>query len=116
MASASTTAWLNPEVARNLIRSLTGRPGGGFIAPIGPRMAGAWRLQDQWQWDFASGIHNANWLDRPCTIMDGESAEMTSSGTPVVRAAWIRKADVVADILSSMVSYGHARHRELMTS
>ena len=95
-----TTAWLNPEVARSLFGPSPDVRVAGSLRPLGRAwpVHGGYKISGKW--DFASGIHNANWLYCPCTIMDGELTEMTSSGTPVVRAAWIRKADVVADILS----------------
>jgi alkylation response protein AidB-like acyl-CoA dehydrogenase len=41
------------------------------------------------QWNFASGIDNAQWLYAPCVLMDGDAPRMTPAGTPAVRAMWL---------------------------
>jgi alkylation response protein AidB-like acyl-CoA dehydrogenase len=41
------------------------------------------------QWNFASGIHNANWLYSPCVLMDGDKPLLTPAGPPATRVMWL---------------------------
>ena len=87
------TGWLAPEVARKMC----GRPAdlrvAGSLRPQGRAyvVEGGYRVKGQW--NFASGIHHANWLYCPCIIMDGDKPQVGSTGTPKVRAMWLPASD-----------------------
>ena len=72
------------------------RPGGrAWEVPGGYRVTG--------RWNFASGIHNANWLYCTCIMMDGDTPRRTSAGTPLLRAMWVpRDAVTIVDTWSVM--------------
>jgi alkylation response protein AidB-like acyl-CoA dehydrogenase len=87
------TGWLTPNVTRGMCGD-----------PADLRMAGSLRPQGRarpvdggycvnGQWNFASGIRNANWLHCTCMVMDGEKPEITTAGTPRVRVMWVPAAD-----------------------
>jgi indole-3-acetate monooxygenase len=83
------TGWLKPSVAREMC----GRPAclraAGSLRPLGRAypVDGGYRVKGQW--NFASGIHNANWLYCPCVLMDGHKPLVTAAGQPAVRAMWL---------------------------
>jgi hypothetical protein len=40
--------------------------------------------------NFTSGIDHADWLYCPCIVTEGDRPRLTETGTPRVRAAWLR--------------------------
>jgi indole-3-acetate monooxygenase len=95
-----TTAWLDPNVARGLFGPSPDIRVAGSLRPLGRAWPKDGGYTISGKWDFASGIHNANWLYCPCAVMDGETARMTSTGTPVARAMWVRIGDVRLEVLN----------------
>jgi alkylation response protein AidB-like acyl-CoA dehydrogenase len=86
------TAWLAPEI----VRSMCGEPANLRMAGSLRPQGGAWPVDGGYrvkgQWNFASGIRNANWLHCTCMVMDGDNPEITAAGTPRVRVMWVPAA------------------------
>jgi indole-3-acetate monooxygenase len=84
-----TAGWLDPEVARHLFGPSPDIRVAGSLRPLGR----AWPVDGGYKisgtWNFASGLHNANWLYCPCVIMDGNRPSTTPTGTPVARSMWV---------------------------
>jgi alkylation response protein AidB-like acyl-CoA dehydrogenase len=81
--------WLAPGVARGMCGEPANLRVTGSLRPQG----GAWPVDGGYrvkgQWNFASGIRNANWLHCTCMVMDGDKPEITATGTPRVRVMWV---------------------------
>lgn len=95
--------WLKTEVLREICGQPVSLRAAGSLRPLGRAnpVDGGYRVSGQW--NFASGIHNANWLYCPCILMDGDKPLLTGSGTPVVRAMWVpSNAATIKDTWSVM--------------
>ena len=86
---AMITGWLPTETLRKMVGSPADFRAAGSLRPQGKAwpVDGGYRIKGQW--NFASGIMNANWLYCPTVIMDGEKPQLTPAGTPKVRAMWL---------------------------
>ena len=84
--------WLPSDVARDMCGTPADLRVAGSLRPQG----GAWPVDGGYlvngQWNFASGIHNANWLHCTCMVMDGDKPEITPAGMPRVRVMWVPAA------------------------
>ena len=78
---------LPTEVAQELAGSPADYRGAGSARPGGKawKVEGGYRVKGQW--NFASGIQNANWLYATCVMMDTDK--------PVLRAMWVPRAQVI---------------------
>ena len=87
------TGWLATDIVREMCGSPPDLRIAGSLRPQGRAwpIDGGYRAKGQW--DFASGIHHANWLYCPCMIMNGDKPAMTEAGTPKVRAMWLPATD-----------------------
>lgn len=85
---------LPAEVGRELAGTQADYRGAGSARPSGRAWAvdGGYRVKGQW--NFASGIQNANWLYATCIMMDGDTPRRSAAGTPVLRALWVPRAQV----------------------
>ena len=85
---------LPAEVARELAGSPADYRGAGSARAGGRAwtVKGGYRVKGQW--NFASGIQNANWLYATCVMMDGDKPLLSPAGTPVLRALWVPRAQV----------------------
>lgn len=83
------SGWLPTDVGR----ALFGQPPdvciAGSLRPEGQAspVNGGYRIRGRW--DFASGIHHANWLLCTCAIMDGDAPRQTPAGVPETRSMLI---------------------------
>jgi indole-3-acetate monooxygenase len=61
----------------------------GSLRPLGRAFPvdGGYRIRGHW--NFASGIDHANWLFCTCMVMEGDKPQLTTAGTPRVRAMWL---------------------------
>ena len=86
---AMITGWLPTETLRKMVGSPADFRAAGSLRPQGKAwpVDGGYRVKGQW--NFASGIINANWLYCPTVVMDGEKPQLTPAGTPKVRAMWL---------------------------
>jgi indole-3-acetate monooxygenase len=84
---AQFVGWLEPSVAAEVGHRPVSYA--GSLRPLGRAtpVPGGYRVSGQW--NFASGIDNAQWLYAPCILMDGEKPLMTPAGTPAVRVMWL---------------------------
>lgn len=80
------TGWLPPDSGAQIGPSLRAA---GSLRPLGQAwpVEGGFRVRGRW--NFASGLHNANWLFCPCTIMEGDAPRLGPAGTPATRTMWI---------------------------
>lgn len=81
--------WLAPDAARRMFGQPPDLRVAGSLRPQGRAypVDGGYRVKGQW--NFASGIDNANWLYCPCVIVEGDKPRMTAAGTPAVRTIWL---------------------------
>lgn len=86
---ALAAGWLDPEVGRQSFGQPPDLRAAGSLRPQGRAwpVNGGYRLSGQW--NFASGIHNANWLFCPSMIIDGEAPRRGPSGALVTRTMWV---------------------------
>jgi indole-3-acetate monooxygenase len=108
-ANALLTGWLPPET----VQAMAGAPAdlrlAGSVRPQGRAwpVSGGYRVNGQW--NFASGIDHATWLQCPCVLMDGETPRMTPAGTPATRVMWVpADAATIVDTWSVMGMRGTA--------
>jgi alkylation response protein AidB-like acyl-CoA dehydrogenase len=83
----------------------------GSLRPQGRAVpvAGGYRVTGEW--NFASGIDNANRLYCTCVVMDGDRPAMTSAGIPRVRVMWVPvSAATIKDTWSVMGMRGTGSH------
>ena len=80
--------YLAPEAARRIVGDPPDLRMAGSLRPQGRAWAidGGYRVTGRW--NFASGVHNANWLYCTSLIMDGEKPRMTQAGSPALRVMW----------------------------
>jgi indole-3-acetate monooxygenase len=105
------SAWLKPDVARNMFGIPPTLRAAGSLRPQGRAwpVTGGYRVKGQW--NFASGLHNATWLYCTSLVMDGDAACLTEEGTPVTRAMWIpAAAATILDTWSVMGMRGSGSH------
>jgi alkylation response protein AidB-like acyl-CoA dehydrogenase len=83
------TGWLAPDVGRDLFGQPPVVRMAGSVRPEGRARAvdGGYRVSGQW--NFASGVHHANWLFCTCTVMDGDTPRWSANRTPVIRSMYI---------------------------
>src|SRR5262250_2793506 len=83
------TGWLSTASGRTLFGQPPDVRLAGSLRPEGQAypVNGGYRIQGRW--DFASGIHHANWLLCTCTIMDGDTPRQTPAGVPETRSMFI---------------------------
>ena len=86
--------WLPPDVARAMVGEPADWRLAGSIRPLGKAtpVPGGYRVSGHW--DFASGIHHANWLICTSRIMDGNKPRTDANGAPQWRIMWVPKAQV----------------------
>ncbi len=63
--------------------------GAGSVRAMGRArpVEGGWLVHGQW--DFASGLHHARWLNCTCVVMAGDAPQLNAAGTPVTRTMWV---------------------------
>jgi alkylation response protein AidB-like acyl-CoA dehydrogenase len=88
------TAWLAPDTARAMFGEPIQLRAAGSLRPLGRAVPVEGGFRVTGRWNFASGIHNANWMYCPCVVMDGNKPSITQAGTPLARTMWIRHADI----------------------
>jgi alkylation response protein AidB-like acyl-CoA dehydrogenase len=80
------SGWLRTDIARALFGQPPDVRLAGSLRPEGQAslVDGGYRIRGRW--DFASGIHHANWLLCTCTVMDGDAPRQTPTGVPETRS------------------------------
>ena len=83
------SGWLQTDIARAMFGQPPDVRMAGSLRPEGQAYPadGGYRIRGRW--DFASGIHHANWLLCTCTIMDGDTTRQEAAGVPETRAMLI---------------------------
>jgi alkylation response protein AidB-like acyl-CoA dehydrogenase len=94
-----TAGWLDPDVAQHLFGSTPDIRVAGSLRPLGRACPVDNGYTISGTWNFASGLHNANWLYCPCVIMDGDRPSTTPAGMPVARSMWVHRPEVSIDVL-----------------
>jgi alkylation response protein AidB-like acyl-CoA dehydrogenase len=79
-------AWLPVKAGRAMAGQPADFRGAGSLRPEGRafKVDGGYRVQGQW--NFASGVHHANWLKGTCVVMDGDRPIMSGAGAPQTRS------------------------------
>lgn len=99
-----TTGWLAPEVGRKMFGTPLDVRIAGSIRPQGRAypVEGGYRVEGQW--NFASGVHHANWLYCTCEVIHGD-------GTPEVRTLLVPAASAtIVDTWSVIGMCGTGSH------
>lgn len=96
--------WLPQDVGRAIVGEPADLRLAGSNRPLGRAtpVPGGYRVSGRW--DFASGIHHANWLICTSRIMDGDTARTDTNGAPLSRMIWVPKAE--AEILDTWTVVG----------
>ncbi len=103
--------WLRPEVGRELLGHPPDIRMAGSIRPEGRAYPVADGYRVQGQWNFASGVHHANWLFCTCLVMDGDQPRLTSAGIPETRSLWVpAEAATIVDTWSVVGMCGTGSH------
>jgi alkylation response protein AidB-like acyl-CoA dehydrogenase len=108
---ALAAGWLAPEVGRQNFGQPPDIRAAGSLRPQGRAwpVDGGYRVKGVW--NFASGLHNANWLFCPSIIMDDEAPRVTTDGISVTRTMWVPVADArFIDTWSVMGMCGTGSH------
>lgn len=86
---AHIAAWLTPEAAQSIVGNPPNLRAAGSLRPQGRawRVDGGYRVKGQW--NFASGLHNANWLYCTSLVMEDDKPRMSPTGIAATRAMWI---------------------------
>ena len=87
-------AWLEHDVARDLLDGDPDRPAGGTFAPLGRAIPTRDGFRVTGRWPFASGSLHSELLIGGVIVMDGDAARIVEGGRPDWRFAWLRRADV----------------------
>lgn len=104
-------AWLPPAVGSLLAGKPADFRGAGSVRPMGRArpVEGGWLVSGQW--DFASGLHHARWLNCTCVVMDGDVPRRNPAGGPVTRSMWVpAAAATILDTWSVMGLRGTGSH------
>ncbi len=83
------TAWLEPAVARDIVRANPNAPMAGLLMPNGaaiPDGAGGFIVSGRWP--FNSGAPHASWFCSGIMVMDGDQPRMVPPGRPDWRFAF----------------------------
>ncbi len=82
-------AWMPAELGRMLAGDPADFRGAGSVRAMGRArpVEGGWLVSGQW--DFASGVHGARWLNCACVVMDGDAPRRSPTGTPATRTMWV---------------------------
>jgi alkylation response protein AidB-like acyl-CoA dehydrogenase len=77
--------WMPVDLGRAMCGDPAAFRAAGSVRAMGRAVAvdGGYRVTGQW--DFASGVHHANWLNCTCVVMDGDTPRLTPAGTPRTR-------------------------------
>jgi alkylation response protein AidB-like acyl-CoA dehydrogenase len=111
-------AWLDPDVARELIGGTPAFASNCMFSPLGaavPVPGGAFTLNGRWP--FSSGCRHAEWLQTGMFVMEGEQPRMLPEGRPDWRFAFIPQDGVeVLDTWDAMGLRGTGSHDISVTS
>src|SRR5262244_2433373 len=105
------SGWLHTDIARAMFGQPPDVRVAGSLRPEGQayRVDGGYRIRGRW--DFASGIHHANWLLCTCTIMDGDAPRQTPAGVPETRSMLIPAGEAtIVDTWSVVGMCGTGSH------
>ncbi len=106
-----TTGWLEPEVGRKMFGNPLDVRIAGSIRPEGRAypLKGGYRVEGQW--NFASGVHHANWLYCTCKVMNGNAPQLSAVGTPEVRTLLVpAESATIVDTWSAVGMCGTGSH------
>jgi alkylation response protein AidB-like acyl-CoA dehydrogenase len=93
--SSSFVAWLEPDVAKEVVAPRPDFIGAGVFAPTGTaRTNGDRQLLVDGRWVFNSGCLHADWFTNGVIVMDGEGPRLRANGLPDWRFAFIPSKDV----------------------
>lgn len=81
--------WIPAEAGSLLAGDPADFRGAGSVRAMGRArpVEGGWLVSGQW--NFASGLHHARWLNCTCVVMDGDAPRVNAAGTPATRSMWV---------------------------
>ncbi len=80
------SAYLPPDIARDVYGEGNEIITGGVFAPMGQAVLEYDHFQVSGHWRWASGSHNCQWLNGGCTVIEGGELRKLANGTPEIRA------------------------------
>jgi alkylation response protein AidB-like acyl-CoA dehydrogenase len=93
--STAFLAWLDPDVARELLDGDPDRSSTGVFAPLGrARPAGGEGFIVDGRWPCNSGCPHSELLMAGITVTDGDGPRLLPGGRPDTRLAWLPRPDV----------------------
>jgi alkylation response protein AidB-like acyl-CoA dehydrogenase len=93
--STGFVAWLDPDVARQLLAVRPDPVVASVFAPTGQAVPAApGRFTVSGRWSFTSGAPHADWFVNGVVVMDGDEPRLLDGGVPDWRFAWLPAADV----------------------
>jgi indole-3-acetate monooxygenase len=93
--STGFVAWLEPDIARELLAIRPDAVVASVFAPSGQAVpAGDGAFTVSGRWPFTSGAPHADWFANGVVVMDGDAPRMLERGGPDWRFAWMPAADV----------------------
>jgi alkylation response protein AidB-like acyl-CoA dehydrogenase len=105
------TAWLPHNAAQAIVGSPPRLRAAGSIRPQGRARPVPGGYSVDGQWNFMSGMLNANWLYCTSLVMEGDKPKLTASGKPDVRGMWVAgDAAAFVDTWSVMGMRGTGSH------
>ncbi len=110
-ALSLSTGWLTPEEGLKMFGNPSDVRIAGSIRPEGRAhvVEGGYRVEGQW--NFASGVHHANWLYCTCKVIEGDAPRLTPSGAPEVRTLLVpAESATILDTWSVLGMCGTGSH------
>ena len=93
--STGFVAWLEPDVARQLLAVRADPVVASVFAPTGQAVPGGdGTFTVSGRWPFTSGAPHADWFANGVVVMDGAAPRMLEGGGPDWRFAWMPAAEV----------------------
>jgi indole-3-acetate monooxygenase len=80
------SAYLPPDIAREVYGAGNDVLTGGVFAPMGQAVSDGDHFQVNGHWRWASGSQNCQWLNGGCTVVEGGELRKLANGTPEIRA------------------------------
>jgi indole-3-acetate monooxygenase len=104
-------AWLDPDVAREIIGGEPDFASNCMFSPLGAAVPAAGGFTLNGRWPFSSGCRHAEWLQTGMFVMDGDHPRMLPEGRPDWRFAFIPRDGVqVIDTWDAMGLRGTGSH------
>lgn len=93
--SSISYAYLEPDVARDIIAAAPDACTGGIFAPSGRAVEADGGLRVSGRWAFGSGVQHSTRMGLGVVVMDGDAPRTLASGAPDIRAILVEDFEVI---------------------